>query len=176
MQSIGKRCGLQMDGFSAHFDKYESILNNFVDFGYFGVVSGRLALSLEDPGPSESALKVPGPCETVLWWSDAASGRSQDLPSVSWRFRDPLRVSCPTGRNYSGQVATCRNLSQLVATCRNLSELVWSPVALRAVSWVPILEDFQASCLQAVSIRPAVCFRQAGGTEGWPSRSSTLDR
>ena len=28
------------------------------------------------PGPSESALKVPGPYENMLWWSEAASGRS----------------------------------------------------------------------------------------------------
>ena len=32
-------------------------------------------------------------------WSDAASGRSQDPPRVPWRSRDPVRVSCPTGRN-----------------------------------------------------------------------------
>ena len=35
----------------------------------------------------------------MLWWSDVASGRSQDPPSVSWRFRDLLRMSCPTGRH-----------------------------------------------------------------------------
>ena len=28
------------------------------------------------PGTSESSLKVPGPFEIALWWSDAASGRS----------------------------------------------------------------------------------------------------
>ena len=83
------------------------------------------------PGPSESALRVPGPClkvpgssEKVFWWSDVASGRSQDPPRLSLRSRDPLRVSCPTGRNSSGLVWTCLDLSQLVWTCRNLSQLV----------------------------------------------------
>ena len=33
-----------MDGFSAHFDQYESISVDFHDFGHFGVVSGRLTL------------------------------------------------------------------------------------------------------------------------------------
>ena len=35
------------------------------------------------PGPSGSALKVPEPCENVLWWSDADPGRSQDPLAVS---------------------------------------------------------------------------------------------
>ena len=32
LQWIGNGCGLQMDGFSAHFDKYESIFDYFHDF------------------------------------------------------------------------------------------------------------------------------------------------
>ena len=121
-------CGLQMDGFSAHFDEYEFIFNDFHDFDDCAVISDGLTLFPEGSGTSESALKVPGPFGSVLWWSDAASRRSQDPPSVSWRSRDPLRVSCPTGRNYSGQVATCPDLSRLVGT----------PVALRDLPWGPI--------------------------------------
>ena len=30
------------------------------------------------PASSETALKVPGPCGHIVWWSDDASGRSQD--------------------------------------------------------------------------------------------------
>ena len=61
------------------------------------------------PGPSESALRAPGPSETISWWSDVASGRSQDSPRVFSRSRDPVRLSCPTGRNLSGLVWTCRD-------------------------------------------------------------------
>ena len=60
LQWIGNGCGLQMDGFSAHFEPSEFILDDFHNFGHFGVVSWKV------PGPSESALKVPGPFETVL--------------------------------------------------------------------------------------------------------------
>ena len=49
LQSIGNGCGLQMDGFSAHFDQYESISVDFHDFGHFGVVPGRLTLFPEGP-------------------------------------------------------------------------------------------------------------------------------
>ena len=42
-------CGLQMDGFSAHSDQYESILDHFLDFGHFGVVSDGLTLFPEGP-------------------------------------------------------------------------------------------------------------------------------
>ena len=83
LQSMGNGCGLQMDGFSAHFNQCESILNNFLDFGRFGVVSDGLTLFSEGPRHSETILKVPGLCESALWWSDAASGRSQDPPRVS---------------------------------------------------------------------------------------------
>ena len=72
---------------------------------------------------------------------------------------DPLRVSCPTGRNYSGQAATCRNFSQLLGT----------PVALRDLPWVPITKDCQAYRHQAASFLPGGRFLQAGGTEGRPA-------
>ena len=74
LQSIGNGCGLQMDGFSAHFEPPEFIWDNFLDSGHFGVVSGGLTLFSEGPGPSESALRLPGPSESMLWRSDEASG------------------------------------------------------------------------------------------------------
>ena len=36
LQWIGNGCGLQIDGFSAHFERYESILHDFDDFVDFG--------------------------------------------------------------------------------------------------------------------------------------------
>ena len=42
LQSIGNGCGLQMDGFSAHFDQYESILDNLSDFGNFGLANALI--------------------------------------------------------------------------------------------------------------------------------------
>ena len=44
LQSIGNGCGLQMDGFSAHFELSESISVDVHDFGHFGVFSGGLTL------------------------------------------------------------------------------------------------------------------------------------
>ena len=44
LQSIGNGCGLQMDGFSAHFEPSRSIFDDFHDFGHFGVDSGGLTL------------------------------------------------------------------------------------------------------------------------------------
>ena len=35
-ESIGNGCGLQMDGFSAHFEPNGFIFNDFHDFGHFG--------------------------------------------------------------------------------------------------------------------------------------------
>ena len=49
LQSIGNGCGLQMDGFSAHFDPSESIFDDFHDFDDFAFVSGRLSLFPEGP-------------------------------------------------------------------------------------------------------------------------------
>ena len=34
-QSMGNGCGLQMDGFSAHFEPSRSIFDDFHDFGHF---------------------------------------------------------------------------------------------------------------------------------------------
>ena len=83
---------------------------------------------------------------------------------------DPLRVSCPTGRNSSGHVWTSRNLSELVATCRN-------SCGLKGPTLGPyISKGLQVYCLQAASIMPAGRCLQAGRTEGRSSRSSTLDR
>ena len=94
LQSIGNGRGLQMDGFSAHFEPSDSISVDFLDFGYFGVVSDGLTLFPEGPrtvrgcpegprtlcesvmgvscyfrkvlSPSERVLKVLGPCASVL--------------------------------------------------------------------------------------------------------------
>ena len=47
LQSIGNGCGFQMDGFSAHFEPYGSIFNDFQDFYNFGVDSSGLMMLLE---------------------------------------------------------------------------------------------------------------------------------
>ena len=60
LQSIGNGCGLQMDGFSAHFDLYGSISVDFHDFGHFGVVSGRLTLFPEGPWTLRECPERPG--------------------------------------------------------------------------------------------------------------------
>ena len=65
LQRIGNVCGLQMDGFSGHFEPSESSFNDFHDFGNFAVVSDGLICSRKVPGPSETALKVPEPCESI---------------------------------------------------------------------------------------------------------------
>ena len=49
LQSIGNGCGLQMDGFSAHFDSYGYVFDDFHDFGHFGVDSGGLTLLPKGP-------------------------------------------------------------------------------------------------------------------------------
>ena len=46
---MGNGCGLQMDGFSAHFEPSEFIFDDVHDFGNFGVVSGGLTLFPEGP-------------------------------------------------------------------------------------------------------------------------------
>ena len=35
LQCIGNGCGLQMDGFSTHFEPSDSIFSDFHDFGHF---------------------------------------------------------------------------------------------------------------------------------------------
>ena len=44
LQWIGNGCGLQIDGFSAQTDSYESIFKDFYDFDDFGIVFGGLTL------------------------------------------------------------------------------------------------------------------------------------
>ena len=44
LQSMGNGCGLQMDGFSAHFEPSEFIFDDFNEFDTFVVVSGGLTL------------------------------------------------------------------------------------------------------------------------------------
>ena len=48
-------------------------------------------------GPSASALAVPGPCDNVLWWSAADSGRSKDPKST-----DFTKASVQAKVQYSG--------------------------------------------------------------------------
>ena len=60
LQSMGNGCGLQMDGFSAHFEPSDSISNDFHDFGHFGVDSGRLTLFPEGPRTLRDCPEAPG--------------------------------------------------------------------------------------------------------------------
>ena len=57
---MGNGCGLRMDGFSAHFEPYESIFDDFHDFGHFGVVSGCLTLFPEGPRTLGDCPEGPG--------------------------------------------------------------------------------------------------------------------
>ena len=49
LQWIGNGRGLQMDGFSAHFESSESISVDFHDFGHLGLDSGGLMLFPQGP-------------------------------------------------------------------------------------------------------------------------------
>ena len=60
LESIGNGCGLQMDGFSTHFEPSDSISNNFDDFGHFAIVSAALTLSPEGPRTLRKYPKGPG--------------------------------------------------------------------------------------------------------------------
>ena len=60
LQSIGNSCGLQMDGFSAHFERYESIWDDFHDFDDFATVSGGLMLFPEGPRTLPDRSEGPG--------------------------------------------------------------------------------------------------------------------
>ena len=60
LQSIGNGCGLQMDGFSAHFEPSESISFDFHDFGNFAIVSGGLTLFQEGPRTLRDRPEGPG--------------------------------------------------------------------------------------------------------------------
>ena len=60
LQSMENGCGLQMDGFSAHFDQYESIFDYFHDFGNFAIDSGGLMLYSEGPRTLRDRPEGPG--------------------------------------------------------------------------------------------------------------------
>ena len=60
LQSIGNGCGLQIDGFSAQTQPYESIFNDFHDFDDFGVVFGGLTLLPEGPRTLRDCPEGPG--------------------------------------------------------------------------------------------------------------------
>ena len=60
LQWIGNGCGLQMDGFSAHFGSYRFILDDFHYFDDFAVVSGCLTLFPEGPRTLRKCPKGPG--------------------------------------------------------------------------------------------------------------------
>ena len=85
LQSMGNGCGLQMDGFSAHFEPSESIFDYFHDFGHFGLVSGGLMLFPEGP---RTLRKVPGPSKSVSRPRDLL--RCEGLGKASgWRGGGP---------------------------------------------------------------------------------------
>ena len=60
LQWIGNGRGLQMDGFSAHFEPSESIFDDFHDFGHFGGVSAGLMLFPEGPRTLSDWSEDPG--------------------------------------------------------------------------------------------------------------------
>ena len=60
LESIGNGCGLQMDGFSDHFDQYESIFYDFHDFGDFAIVSAGLTLFPKGPRTLRDCPEGPG--------------------------------------------------------------------------------------------------------------------
>ena len=60
LQWIGNGCGLQMDGFSAHFEPSDSIFDDFHDFGHFDVDSGGLTLFPEGAGTLRNCSGGPG--------------------------------------------------------------------------------------------------------------------
>ena len=60
LQSIGNGCGLQIDGFSAQTDPYESIFYDFHDFDHFGIVFGGLMLVPEGPRTLRECPEGPG--------------------------------------------------------------------------------------------------------------------
>ena len=78
LQSIGNGCGIQIDGFSHHFEAYGFIFYDFHDsviLAWFSVVCRCFR---KVPGLSESALSVPEPCESVLsdWSQLVATSRN----------------------------------------------------------------------------------------------------
>ena len=57
---IGNGCGLQMDGFSAHFEPSGFMSDDFHDFDGFGVVSIGLTLFSEGPRTLRDRSEGPG--------------------------------------------------------------------------------------------------------------------
>ena len=60
LQWIGNGCGLQMDGFSAHFEPYGSNLDDLHDFDDFAIVSDGLTLVSEGPRTIRNRPEGPG--------------------------------------------------------------------------------------------------------------------
>ena len=60
LQWIGNGCGLQMDGFSTHFEPSESISVDFHDFDHFAIDSGGLTLLPEGPRTLRECPEGPG--------------------------------------------------------------------------------------------------------------------
>ena len=60
LQSIGNGCGLQMDGFSTHFEPYGCIFYDVHDLNDFAVVFGGLTLFPEGPRTLRKCPKGPG--------------------------------------------------------------------------------------------------------------------
>ena len=141
---MGNAGGLQMDGFSAHFDSSGSSFGDFHDFDEFASVSDGLTLFPEGPRTLRDCPEGPGNLWECAMEVSCCFRKAQTPPRLSLRSRDPLRVSYPTSRNSSGLVWTSRNLVELGATYRDLSQLVATPVALRAGAGTPISKDLQA--------------------------------
>ena len=68
LQLIGNGCGLQMDGFSDHFDQYDFIFDDFHDFGHFAIVSDDLTLFPDDPRTFRECPEGPGTLQDRLMW------------------------------------------------------------------------------------------------------------
>ena len=60
LQWIGNGYGLQMDGFSTHFEPSESIFDDFRDFGDFAFVSDCLTLFPAGPKTLRECPEGPG--------------------------------------------------------------------------------------------------------------------
>ena len=57
---MGNGCGLQLDGFSAHFEPSECISVVFYDFGHFGIDPEGLTLFSEGPRTLQDRPEGPG--------------------------------------------------------------------------------------------------------------------
>ena len=60
LQWMGNGFGLQVGGFSAHFEPYGFISDDFHDFGHFDVDSGGLTLFSEGPRTLQDRPEGPG--------------------------------------------------------------------------------------------------------------------